>query len=723
MMKQLHIIFVSILLSCTGVSALGQSQPNSKERGNSREVDRLLDSEKEVAGVATAFYVSRAGNDSWDGTATEYKGGTTGPWKTLGKVNQQMAMLEGRTVLFRCGDQFEGMLEIKGNNCKFGAYGEGERPVLSGARFLEGDWIPVDGQTNVYKQALSSDIAEVTLLLRENKSLPLGRTPNGDLMTNDAFYDFSTRTMTSVTDPELTDAEELAGAEIVLRKNVWTYAAYQISSIEGTTVNFYNNQRATAKKGDENLEEAGYFFQRHVKTLDVDGEWFYDEKNHILYIYSDTQPGSKSFQYSVNPVVININKAMDIALEGLRIEMAASAGIKVAGSQKIEIKDCEIALCGQTGISVEASTAHIEGNTVSDCLSAGIRTARKGRVVVTRNNVTNIGLIAGRGTGRNGIYLLGGNSEASYNRISNVGYLGIQHLNGRNHVYRNVIDHYNLVTFDGGAIYTHSNQTGSVLEENIIMNGMPNYVGLGKTIISMEEPFSTGIQMDRGTRNLIVRNNTIIFTQINYQDRGIHMNFNSMDNIIIGNTILVKGAGITTLDRDPYDRPPGEASPPSMSGNRYEENVIVSTSTTDVKANYGALTAFSLKETEQCDVETQGVFLNNVCALPFKKDKIINEYQLNCNPGRTPSDNWFDSAAEWNDAREYASGNLEAPVKIDESSAPKDFIQIFYNDSDKPKSFPLSEGDYLDPWCKPISGSVTVAPWRSVILFKANFHR
>ncbi len=664
------------------------------------------------------YYVSRAGNDSWDGTAAKYIGGTKGPWKTLDKVNQQMPLLEGRIVQFRRGDQFEGSLEINGDNLRFGAYGEGEQPVLSGARFLEGDWTPVAGRTNLYKQALPSDITDVTLLIRENISLSLGRTPNGDLLTNDAFYDFSTRTMTSVTDPELSNAEELAGAEIILRKNVWAYAAYQISSIEGTTVNFYNDQKPTAKKGDENLEEAGYFFQKHIKTLDVDGEWFFDVKNNNLYLYSDTQPVSKSFQYSVNPVVVNINKAKDVALEGLRIEMAAYTGIKVAGSQNIEIKYCEITLCGEEGISVEASTAHIEGNSVSDCLSAGIRTGGEGRVVVTRNNLTNIGLIAGRGSGRNGIYLLSGNSEASYNRLSNIGYLGIQHINGRNHVYRNVIDHYNLVTFDGGAIYTHSDQTGSVVEENIIMNGMPNTVGLGKTIISMEEPFSTGIQLDRGTINLVVLNNTIIFTQINPQDRGIHMNFNSLDNLIKGNTILVKGAGITTLDRDPYDRPPGEASPPSMSGNRYEENIIVSTSTTNIKANYGALTAFSLKETEQCDVEKQGVFLNNVCALPFKTEKIINEYQLNCNPGRTPSDNWFDTAEEWNNAREYASGNLDAPIKIDEALAPEDFIQIFYNDSEKDKSFPLVEGDYLDPWGKPVSGSVTVAPWRSTVLFR-----
>ncbi len=660
---------------------------------------------------STDYYVSRTGNDSWDGAAAEYKGGTTGPWKTLDKVNQQMVLLERGSVLFRCGDQFEGMLEIKGNNIRFGAYGEGERPVLSGARFLEGNWAPVAGRAKVYKHALPSDVSDVSLLLRENKSLPLGRTPNGDLMTNNAFYDFSERTLTSVTDPELRDAEGLTGAEIVLRQNVWTYSAYLITSIESAKINFLNDRPRGIIQ-----DEAGYFFQKHINTLDVDGEWYFDLKNHILYLYSDKKPVSKSFRYTVSPVVIILNNAKDIVLEGLRIEMAASTGIKVTGSQNIEILDCEIALCGQEGISLGASSAHIERNNISDCLSAGIRTAGEGRVVITRNTVTNIGMIAGRGSGRNGIYLMGGNSEASYNRISDIGYIGIQHSNGRNLIRRNVIDRYNLITFDGGAIYTHDKQEGSIIEENIIMNGMPAFVGLGSAMADMEDPFATGIQLDKGTVGLIVRYNTISFPQLNNApDRGIHLNAISRDNIIKGNTILVRGAGITTLERGIPNMKPGEAG---MSGNVFEENIIVSTATSNIRPNYGALTAFSLKDTDQYDVENQGVFRNNVCAFPFKSEKIISEYQLNCNPDGTPIDDWFDSAEEWNNARDYASGNLDAPIKIDESSAPEDFIQLFYNDSDNAKSFPLSDGEYLDPWGKPVSGSVTVAPWRSTVLFR-----
>ncbi len=668
---------------------------------------------------SSVFYVSNAGNDAWDGTSAEYLGGSVGPWRTLNKVNQEMEMLDEQTVHFHRGDRFEGMLEIKGNNISFGAYGPGERPILSGARTLTGGWSPVEGKSNVYQIQLSADLADVTLLLCNNYSLPLGRTPNGNLLTNDAFYSFSKRTFTTLTDPELKGAENLSGSEIVLRKNVWKYFNYPVTKVEGNVVSFLNDQKQTKKKGDENLEEAGYFFQKHINTLDVEGEWYFDIDTHILYLFSLESPNQKNIQYTVSPVVVNMDQAKAVAFEGLKIEMAGSLGMKISNSANVCVRDCEIIWCGNEGLNVEHSTARIEANNISECFSAGVRSSGEGRVVITRNNLSNIGLVAGRGVGRNAIYLSGGNSEASYNRLTNIGYLGIQHLRGRNLVRRNVIDRYNLVVFDGGAIYTHGDQLGSVVEENIIINGMPNHVGLGDTIISMEVAFSTGIQCDMGTENLIVRNNTVTFPPyINSPHRGIHINFNSMDNLFQGNTILVKGAGITTLDRDPYDRPPGEPSPPSMSGNRFEENIIVCIGATNTKANYGALTCFSLKETEQCDVENQGIFLNNICAAPYNRASVINEYQLNCNPGRPAYDRGYTSAAEWNEARSYASGNIDSPIKVDESLANDNFTKLYYNDSDNRKSFSLPEGAYVDPYGNSISGSVSVDPWRSVVLFK-----
>ena len=668
---------------------------------------------------AVDYYVSTSGNDSWDGRSAEFTGGQSGPWKTIDRVNEVLNTPEGATILFRRGDTFEGMLEIEGHNFRIGAYGEGELPVLSAARTISGDWTRVKGRKNVYQFQLPEDVSDVALLMYGSTSLPLGRTPNGDILTNEAFYTFSSRTFTELYDPELTGAENLGGSEVILRRNVWRYDPYPVTSVKGTVVNIINDQKPTPKRGDENLQEAGYFFQKHLNTLDIHGEWFFDKEKRILYLYSDKKPDENDYRYSAYPSAVKILNSRSVTLKGLKIEMAVSTGITIENSQLVEIRGCNVVNCGEMGMRVEGSSALIENNNISDCFSAGIRSSGKGRVVITRNNLTNIGLVAGRGHGRNGIYLNGGNSEASYNRLINIGYLGIQHLNGGNRISRNVIDRYNLVSFDGGAIYTHNDQLGSVVEENIILNGIPNTVGLGDTIIDMEVPFTTGIQCDRGTENLVIRNNTISFPQVNRgPDRGIHINFNSIDNLFLGNTILVKGAGISTLDRDPYEREPGEESPPSMSGNRFEENILVCTDAKNSIANYGAMGCFSLKETEQCDVENQGLFLNNVCVAPFSGSKVIYELHRNCNPGRPAFERWFKTAEDWNNSQAYASGNLGAPIVVDESSASEDFIQLLYNDSDKPKTITLSSGSFVDPRGKPVTGSVTIAPWRSVVLFK-----
>ena len=189
---------------------------------------------------------------------------------------------------------------------------------------------------------------------------------------------------------------------------MWRYDPYPVTSVEGTVVNIRNNQRPTPKKGDENLQEAGYFFQKHINTLDMDGEWFFDNEKHILFLFSEEKPKASDYAYSASPAVVNIENSSTVTLDGLRIASAVSTGIMIESSQLIAVRDCEIAWCGEMGIRVEASSACIENNTISDCFSAGLRTGGEGRVVVTRNNISNIGLIAGRGSGRNGIYLMGG---------------------------------------------------------------------------------------------------------------------------------------------------------------------------------------------------------------------------------------------------------------------------------------------------------------------------
>jgi hypothetical protein len=84
-----------------------------------------------------AFFVSNSGDDSNDGLSPEK------PWKTIARVNKQV-LEPGDAVLFKRGDTWVGeMLRIRhsgtaDNRIIYSAYGEGNRPIISGIHEVPG---------------------------------------------------------------------------------------------------------------------------------------------------------------------------------------------------------------------------------------------------------------------------------------------------------------------------------------------------------------------------------------------------------------------------------------------------------------------------------------------------------------------------------------------------------------------------------------------------------
>jgi hypothetical protein len=87
---------------------------------------------------ATTYYVSQThGNDTFTGTAPTHTTASTGPWKTLARVNAG-PFAPGDSILFERGDTWRELLTVpssgsSGNPITFGAYGTGSRPTLTGA--------------------------------------------------------------------------------------------------------------------------------------------------------------------------------------------------------------------------------------------------------------------------------------------------------------------------------------------------------------------------------------------------------------------------------------------------------------------------------------------------------------------------------------------------------------------------------------------------------------
>jgi hypothetical protein len=87
--------------------------------------------------LLSVYYVDAThGNNSWNGLAGAYTAGTTGPWKTIAKVNSA-PLHAGDIVLFARGELWREKLVPKSGSASgvvtYGAYGTGAKPLLMGS--------------------------------------------------------------------------------------------------------------------------------------------------------------------------------------------------------------------------------------------------------------------------------------------------------------------------------------------------------------------------------------------------------------------------------------------------------------------------------------------------------------------------------------------------------------------------------------------------------------
>lgn len=81
-----------------------------------------------IAAAPPTFYVSATGNDNSDGLTPD------APWATIQKANSALPD-DGSTLLFHRGDTFFGELDLP-FGCVVGAYGMGDRPILTMYKLL-----------------------------------------------------------------------------------------------------------------------------------------------------------------------------------------------------------------------------------------------------------------------------------------------------------------------------------------------------------------------------------------------------------------------------------------------------------------------------------------------------------------------------------------------------------------------------------------------------------
>ena len=471
--------------------------------------------------ASTYYFSSNSGDDSR--SSTEAKNSST-PWKSLSKLNSFFNSLQpGDQVLLKRGETFYGSIIVNksgayGSPIFIGAYGSGNKPVVTSLVTLSG-WVSKgNGIWESYNSSLDSKVGIVTL---DGNEQEMGRYPNSNA-ANKGYLTFESHSgTTSITDNNLSSSPNWTGAEMVIRIRRWVIDRDLITNHSGTKITYAKSTSYEPRDG------YGYFIQNSIKTLDKFGEWYFDPSAKKLSVYfGSDNPSSHIVQAATKDNVIFSQKFSNVIFDNLNITGANASSVYIKYGSNVNIENCDIQNSGHSGVEVNYHPSlKIENSTVSNSNYSGVYLGYSGDSAVVRNNkITNTCVFSGMGESGDGkgegIFTNGNNSTIEYNQIVNTGYTGI-FFNGNNvTIKNNLIDGFCITKDDGGGIYTYTGSvntkhTGRKVIGNIILNG----ISISEGVHSDGSKPAEGIYLDNGTSGVELTDNTIA----NCSNQGVYI--------------------------------------------------------------------------------------------------------------------------------------------------------------------------------------------------------
>src|ERR1700754_4499864 len=472
-------------------------------------------------GFAHSWYLSTSGDDG-------YNGSLDFPWKTLDKLNEAFPFLaDGDSVFFKRGDVFNGsirFLAASSSTIYLGAYGSGNDPIISGFATVTG-WSPVS--SNIW-QATLNGTSQVGMLTINGVVTPMGRYPNRG-GTNDGYLTYQAPiTSSSITDPTLSGSPNWVGADVVIRKNRWIIDRGPVVSQSGGTITF------TPPTSFVGIAGFGYFFQNDPKTMDVQGEWYYNPSAHTIQMYSATDPGLTTVNAAVVDTLVYMVGRDNLTFENLTFSGSSLATFMINNCQHLTVKHCNFLYSGLNGVRGD-NTSYITftNNQILNTGNNALYTITN-HSTFTNNLIKNTGLWPGMGKSDNqalmGMLTGGDNNLVQYNEVDSTGYNAI-YFNGNNaQVKNNFVNQFCLTTDDGGGIYAsgETSATGRVLSQNFVFNGRGNHNGTDGS----QDVAASGIYLDDLSAGVTIESNSIA----NCSENGIFVH-NGHDVVIRNNTV------------------------------------------------------------------------------------------------------------------------------------------------------------------------------------------
>lgn len=486
---------------------------------------------------AKNYYIAANGNNANSGLSA------SAPWQSISKLNASFGSIAaGDSILFRRGDTFYGVIVVgksgtSGKPIKFGAYGSGAKPIITG--FVKvSSWAAVS--TGIYQAYVPGAKSTLNMVALNNVPKALGRYPNANA-ANGGYLNYEAFSgSTSITDNQLTSATNWTGAEVVVRKKLWVLDRCKVTAHSGTKLTFTNTNGSTYT----GTNGYGYFIQNDARTLDQLGEWYYKTSTKYLQMYFGTaSPSSYTVKVSNIDTLVRMSSRSYINFNNLVFEGANGTALYASGGGYINIQNCDFVNAGVAAIDITSvSNVLIENCTTNNILSNAIDifSSRLSNITIRGCTIKNTGALPGMGQSNGGSYkgivaTALSNLLIEYNRVDTTGYVGIEFQGSNVNVRYNVVNYFDFVKDDAGGIYTYSSGTDAnpgttytnrTINNNIVMNGAGAPFGRNSSSL-----FVSGIYMDGRTMNVNILNNTVF----NNGKNGIHCN-NPNNVIVRGNT-------------------------------------------------------------------------------------------------------------------------------------------------------------------------------------------
>jgi parallel beta-helix repeat protein len=432
---------------------------------------------------------------------------------------QTYAFASGDHVQLKRGEIFSGALNFR-SGVTYAAYGTGANPVITGFNQVT-SWTNLG--SNVWESTNEvSTLSNLNIVIINGVNTAMGRTPNAG-----SVYTAQTHNANiSITSNQLSGTPNWTGAQVVIRKNAWTWQVGTVTSQSGGTVSYTDEGTFTP------TDNCGFFFQADTRTLDIQNEWYYNPNTKKLRIYSTSQPVNV---YVPTVSILSDNYAKsNITVQNITFQGANEMALKFNACSNITISNCTISKIGLEGIYFyNTGTYVVNGNTIKNCNYSAVFSyggTKNTNETITNNTIDSTYMVLGVGR----LYQAAAihtNTDVSlvqYNTIQHSGYDGIMHTGLTGQVRNNFINYSLLNRSDGGGIYTTVETTHLIIDGNIILNSIGYPLGEQNGYVG-----ARGIYLDSNSANITVSNNTVAYCW-----DGIYLNSGSDHDTISGNTVF-----------------------------------------------------------------------------------------------------------------------------------------------------------------------------------------